>query len=237
MSQINVEYIENLAKQIDSATDCEVLLNIVNTHIKVLQDLIQSLIAAQQEIINNFLQLLKIPTSLRAIIRWVKKFVTGAILPQLRAFINMALQIIALIRALSTLANSITNARTKLQQCALETIPAVLNQEINASIRNLQAPLTNALNNVEILQDQLQGVLGTPLSQRIDTSSPEAFTRTAETAFKSIEAQARAFASTIDEQEEGDDPVPLQGEVPLASGETLVIEDGLIIEVKPPEGP
>jgi Mg2+ and Co2+ transporter CorA len=237
MSQINVEYIENLAKQIDNATDCEVLLNIINTHIKVLTDLVQSLIELQNELLASFLQLLKIPTSLPAIIRWIKKFITGTILPQLRAYINIALQIIALIRALTTLANSITNARTKLEQCLLETVPAVLNQEINAAIRDLQAPLTNALSKIEIVQDQIEGVIGTPLSQRINTSSPEAFTASAETAFKSIESQLTVFANTIDEQEEGDDPEPLDGEVVLVSGETLVIEDGLIINILPPEGP
>jgi Mg2+ and Co2+ transporter CorA len=237
MSRINVEHIENLAKQIDNATDCEVLLEIINTHVRAVNDLVKSLIATQLEILESILPLLKIPTSIRAIIRWIKKFVTGTILPQLRAYINMALQIIALIRALTTLANSITNARTKLEQCALETIPSVVNREINAAIRDLQSPLTNALNKIEIVQDQIEGVIGTPLSQRINTSSPEAFTASAETAFRSIESQLTFFVDTIDEEEEDDDPEPLDGEVPLSSGETLVIEDGLITAVLPPEGP
>lgn len=236
MTQINVQHIENLAKQIDNATDCEVLLDIINKHIKVLQDLIQSLIAAQLELLENILPLLSIPTSLRGIIRWIKKFVTGTILPQLRAYINMALQIIALIRALSTLANSITNARTRLEQCALETVPAVINQEINAAIRDLQSPLTSALNKIEIVQDQIEGVIGTPLSQRINTSSPEAFTASAETAFKSIESQLTVFANTIDEQEEDDDPVPLTANVVIGTGETFVVEDGMITEIIPFEG-
>lgn len=229
---INTKYIDNLARQIDNATDCEVLLHIVNTHVKALQDLLQSLIKTQRELFSNFLPLAKPPTSIRGIIRWIKKFITGTIIPQLRAYVNMGLQIIELTRALARLSRSVTNARTKLQQCALETVPAVINQEINASIRNLQLPLTDALNEINLLQSQIEIVIGTPLGRRIDTSSPEAFEATAETAFESIESQLTEFANTIDDLEEADDPQPLQGEVQLASGETLVIEDGMITEVK-----
>lgn len=240
MSQINAQHIRNLAKQIDEATDCEVLLLIVNTHINAVSNLISELIKSQAAIAAGFLPILKPPKpSPKSIIRWIKKFISGTLKPQLRAFLNMALQIVQLTSALATLANSITNARTRLEQCALETVPAVLNQQINATIRDLRAPLDNALLEIDLIQNRIENLTNVPLSARIDTSSPEAFARTADTAFRSIEAQLDSFVTELDDEDDAEpDPTPpLDGEVLLTSGETLVIEDGLIIAVEPPEGP
>jgi hypothetical protein len=239
MSQINAQHIRNLARQIDEATDCQVLLLIVDTHLNAVTDLVSELIKTQLQIVSGFLPILKPPgLSPKKIVRWIKKFISGTIKPQLRAYLNMILQLVQLASALATLANSITNARTRLQQCLGETLPAVLNQRVNAAVRDVRAPLDNALLEVDLLQARIENLTGVPLSVRIDTSSPEAFARTADTAFASIEAQLDSFVGELDDEddEEPDPTPPLDGEVLLSSGETLVIEDGLIIDVLPPEG-
>jgi hypothetical protein len=206
MSQINAQHIRNLARQIDNATDCEVLLLIIDTHLNAVLDVISSMIKTQADILSGFFPIIKPPgINPRKIVRWIKKFISGTIKPQIRAYLTMILQLIQLASALATLANSIANARTKLQQCLGETLPAVLNQRINAAIRDVRAPLDNALLEIDLLQARIENLINVPLSARIDTSSPEAFARTADTAFRSIEAQLNSFIDELEIEDEEDD--------------------------------
>lgn len=224
--QVNTQHIDNLTRQIESVTDCSALIQIFEQHLDSVSDLVESKIETQVEILKSYLPLLKLPgINPAAIVKWLKKLVTGTIMPQLRAYINLAIQIVRLTTALSRLVSAIESADDKLKKCLNETLIDTVKFKLQTQISSLKKPLDDALAQIDSIQTQIETLIENPLNERIVTDTLEGFLDSAERAFPGIEAQVIAFG-----EEEDDSPEPLTANVSI-EGAVLQIENGVIISV------
>lgn len=224
---VNQQQIDALTRQINNATDCAALSLIFENYLNTLEDIIRAKIQTQGDILEKILPLLKLPKPTpRQILKWIKKFVGGTIMPQLEAQINLIIQLVSFINSLRDLSNAITGAQDRLERCIEFGIMGQLRYRIEVQINNLTQPIDDALTRIELAQLQLEVLLENPLNQRIVTDTLENFLTSAQSAFPAIEQQVNDFAES-----DFEDEVFFSGNVVLGDTSSLVISDGVIIGV------
>lgn len=224
--QVNTQHIDNLTKQIENATDCRALTQIFEQHLDSVKDLIESKIETQLEILKSYLPLLSLPgINPAAIVKWLKKLVTGTIMPQLRAYINLLIQIAQLQQSIQNLIRAIERADDKIKLCVKVEVFDAFKLRL-ANIENqIRLPINDALDTVNLLEKQIKNVIESPTDPFIVTTSLEGFLRTAEEGFAKLGLEVEEFAG--EEIEAG--PEPFTGSVEVSNTVTLQIQDGLIV--------
>ena len=231
---INSQHFRNLAEQIDNAADCDVLDMIIRDHMRQTRALIEAKILTTIEIIRKFLPVMKPPgANPKKIVKWIKKFIAGTIAPQLAALIELGLEIMELSVAVAELAAAINRARDRLANCRKDQLVWSMTNELEVMQRDLDSQLVNAMLGVQQVQGDLEAQLGITLINRVDTSSPEAYARTAGAALDTLGPQIKDFAEQIDKEldEPDEDSGAFNGEIGVGAG-NMVIEDGIIIRIE-----
>lgn len=220
------DYIETLIKQIKAVTDCEVLKLIVKEHLKSVTDEISKAVKLQTDINQKYLPLTKPPTTPWGVIKWVKNLILGTILPQLKAFIALAKEIIRLIKLMQDLVDAIENAAERLEECAKE-IQDMAIQEVTAAVaKEIGEGLQNVLGDTMKEINKIQGTIGDIVdiaNTKIDLSSPKAFINSVDGAVEGIENIANKYI----ESPAPEPPV----ETVVAGDKEFKIQGGTIISV------
>ena len=219
--------ITKLAEQINNTTDCSALTIIFEQHLTSVTDLIEEKLASQLEILKNYLPLLSLPgANPAAIVKWLKKLLLGSILPQLKAYINLVIQIAQLQRSLQELIKAIENADDRLKRCLEQSIIEGTKFRLQQKINELTQPLQDGLITVASLETQIKSVIDNPSDPFIVTTSLEGFLATAEEGFAKLGVEVEGFSDSAIEASQ-----TFSGNVAIANGEvTFVIEDGLIVD-------
>lgn len=192
--EVNTKHINELADQIRYNTDCEVLKLVVEEHLDSVRDLFDDIKKEQQKLLAEILPILQIPgANPAAIVKWIEKLVTGLVTPQMRAHIKYAKKVIQLGGAILNVVQAIQEAARNLPQCAIEIQDQVLNEIEN----QVNGVIGDALNQIAESQAGLLAIIdaGNTLAQ-IDTSSPEAFISSVDSAMDAIELKASEFNQT-----------------------------------------
>lgn len=192
--EVNTKHINELADQIRYNTDCEVLKLVVEEHLDSVRDLFDDIKKEQQKLLAEILPILQIPgANPAAIVGWIQKLVTGLVTPQMRAHIKYAKKMIQLGGAILNVVQAVQEAAKNLPQCAIE-----IQDQVLAEIENqVNGVIGDALNQIAESQSGLLAIIdaGNTLTQ-IDTSSPEAFISSVDTAMDAIELKASEFNQT-----------------------------------------
>ena len=217
--------ITKLAEQINNTTDCSALTKIFEQHLDSVTDLIEAKLESQLEILKNYLPLLSLPgANPAAIVKWLKKLLMGSILPQLKAYINLVIQIAQLQSSLQELIKAIENADDRLKRCLEQSIIEGTKFRLQQKINELTQPLQDGLITVSSLETQIKSVIESPTDPFIVTTSLEGFLETAESGFEQLGLEVEAFNDT-----EVEASPTFSGNVVTAEA-TFVIEDGLIVD-------
>lgn len=202
--------VNNMADQLESITDCEALLFLIDEFIDEQIKMINDWIQEQVEILKEELPLLDIPTSITAVIKFIRKLVLGTILPRLRAFIKLVKQTAEFLFSLQRLFEVIQSIPEKIQQCVIEVKEDLITQlefRITTAINSVTAPIDSALAELDSIQDQLENILENPLDERIVTDSLEGFLASVDKAEAAIDKQTQEFL---------DEPLPVEPEANTA---------------------
>jgi len=227
MSNINVKHIQNLTKQIENATDCQALTLIFEQHLDGVTDLVEAKIETQLEILKTYLPLLNLPgPSPTAILKWLKKLVTGTIMPQLQAYITLIIQIAELQRAIQDLISAINDADDRLKRCLEDGIINNAKFQLEVKINELTQPIDDALITVGSLESQIKNVIDDPSDPFIVTNNLEGFLETADDGFALLGLAVADFGN----EEIEPSPEPFSG---FANTDSTSIEmkDGLVVNV------
>ncbi len=188
---INTKHINELADQIRYNTDCEVIKLVIEEHLDSIQDLFKDIQEEQKELLAKILPILKLPgPNPVAIVKWISKFVTGLVTPQLQAHIKYTKKLIKLAASILNVISAIQEAARNLPECAIAIKDEALDQ-----IRNEVNGLVNsALSGIAASQEGLLAIIDVENTiERIDTSSPEAFLASVDRAEAAINAAAEVF--------------------------------------------
>ena len=188
---INTKHINELADQIRYNTDCEVIKLVIEEHLGSIQDLFKDIQEEQKELLAKILPILQLPgPNPVEIIKWISKFVTGLVTPQLQAHIKYTKKLIKLAGAILNVIAAIEEASKSLPQCAIEIKDETLTQ-IKNEVNNL---VTAALQEIEGSQVGLLAIIdaGNTIG-KIDTSSPDAFIATVDQAATAINTAAEVY--------------------------------------------
>lgn len=202
--------VNNMAEQLESITDCEALLFLIDEFIDEQIKMVNDWIQEQLEILKEELPLLDIPTSITAIIGWIKKLVVGRILPRLKAFIKLVKRTAEFLFSLQRLFEVIQSIPEKIQQCVVEVKEDLITQlefRVTTAINSVTAPINNALAEIDSVQDQLENILENPLEERIVTDSLDGFLASVDKAEAAIDKQTQDFL---------DEPLPVEPEANTA---------------------
>lgn len=220
------DYIESLIKQIKYVTDCEVLKLIVKEHLKSVTDEISKAVKLQTDINQKYLPITKPPTTPWGVIKWVKNLILGTILPQLKAFIALAKEIIRLINLMKDLVDAIENAAERLQECAkeiqdmaIDEITAAVAKEVGEGLQNVLGDTMKEINKIQGTINDIVDISKT----KIDLSSPKAFINSVDNAVAGIETVANKYIETP----AAEPPV----ETVVAGDKEFKIQGGTIISV------
>jgi hypothetical protein len=219
-----------ILNELTAVTDCEALKARLRPTIKTVTDAIDGVID-EMEKQSGLAAIAKVPKTPPAIIKWIKKFVLGTVLPQIKAFIKLAKEIIRLIKILKQLIQLIKGLEEKLKACAVEfqqeaidSVIGAIEKEINEAIDEALGPL---FCKIQKLQADIDDALGVPTTA-IDFSSTDAFI---ESTTAAMDAKDEAAQRVINE------PI---FEVPGATGTTtdpagnvLEFKDGQLVKITP----
>lgn len=223
----NAKYVDDLILQIENATQCDAIELILDSHVKLLTELIKGKIDTQLEIASKYLPILKLPgADPFEIVSWIKKLVGGSIMPQLEAYIVMTLQIVQITAALSRLSSALAIIPRRLEACTTDAVTNVLVNNVGGLVNEYTAGLTESLNSINSIQNGLEDVLGEALTARIDTSSVSEFLKDPLDKLNVIQNQVKVFV---------DQPIvpheSFSGAVEISPGTSLVIQNGQVINV------
>lgn len=218
--------ITNLAEQINNTTDCSALTRIFEQHLDSTVDVIKGAIQSQLETAKNFLPIIKPPTSIGAVIGFLKKLVLGSVYPQFKAFLKLLKAIAELQKALQELLEVIETVDDKLKACLNDSIVEGIKGRIQGEINNLTAPIDEALSTINTLETEIKAVINDPTDPYIVTSSIDAFLATVDEGAAKLGVNVEAFSNAPTEETES-----FTGNVEN-EGITLVIENGIIIDAQ-----
>ena len=188
---INTKHINELADQIRYNTDCEVIKLVIEEHLGSIQDLFKDIQEEQKELLAKILPILQLPgPNPVAIVKWISKFVTGLVTPQLQAHIKYTKKLIKLAAAMLNVIDAIKEASKSLPECAIEIKNETLDQ-IKSEVNNL---VNSALSEIAASQEGLLAIIDAGNTiDKIDTSSPEAFIASVDKAGAAINAAAEVY--------------------------------------------
>ena len=188
---INTKHINELADQIRYNTDCEVIKLVIEEHLGSIQDLFKDIQEEQKELLAKILPILQLPgPNPVEIIKWISKFVTGLVTPQLQAHIKYTKKLIKLAAAMLNVIDAIKEASKSLPECAIEIKNETLDQ-IKGEVNNL---VNSALQEIAASQEGLLAIIDAGNTiDKIDTSSPEAFIASVDKAEAAINAAAEVY--------------------------------------------
>jgi hypothetical protein len=188
---INTRHINELADQIRYNSDCEVIKLVIEEHLGSIQDLFKDIQDEQKELLAKILPILQLPgPNPVEIVKWISKFVTGLVTPQLQAHIKYTKKLIKLAGAILNVIAAIEEASKSLPQCAIEIKDETLNQ-IKGEVNNL---VNSALQEIEGSQAGLLAIIDAGNTiDKIDTSSPDAFIASVDKAEAAISAAADVY--------------------------------------------
>ena len=141
---VNIKRIRQLTKDLQASTDCDALKQKIGITGDELKDLTKDVRAEAKKLLEKYLPITKIPTNPLKIIPWVKKLVTGTIMPQLEAYIKLLQQVIQLIQATQEFIQTAQQVLPKLEQCAVDTI----NQEIQGAVGVINQTIAGIVNDI-----------------------------------------------------------------------------------------
>ena len=119
---VNVMRIRQLTKDLKATTDCDALKMKLGITGDELKELTKDVRNEAKKILEKYLPITSIPTNPLKIISWVKKLVTGTIMPQLEAYIKLLQQTIALIQATQELIEAAGDVLPRIEQCARDAV-------------------------------------------------------------------------------------------------------------------
>ncbi len=223
-----------LLQELRLQTDCEVLKARLKPVIKTVTDAIDGVIDEMDKQ-TGLTAIIKLPKTPWGLIKWVKKLVLGTVLPQLKAFIKLAKQIIKLIKVLEELMKVIKGLKDKLEKCAVEFAKESIDDVVGAIEKEINEGIDKALGpmfcKIQKLQKDIDDTLGFPTTA-LDFSSTDNFIDSVGDAMAAKEEAAKNAQ---------DEPIP---EVPGVSatlqdqnGNTYEFKDGMLTNVAPPTGP
>lgn len=201
--------VNEMTEQLEQITDCRALLFLIDDFIDELSKMIEEFIKEQLQILKEDLPLLDIPTSIGQIIGWIKKLVIGRILPRLRAYIKLLKQIVEFVGALQRLLSVIQSIPEKIERCAGQVEQSILQSlesKVQGAIDSVTAPIDAALSEINLVQNQLENILGNPLNERIVTDSLDTFLATVDKAEAAITKQTDDFVNEPLPEEEPPSP-------------------------------
>lgn len=189
--EVNTKHINELADQIRYNTDCEVIRLVIEEHLDSLEDLLKDIKEEQKELLSKLLPLLDIPgPNPIAIVKWISKFTTGLVTPQLLAHIKYTKKLIQLVGAILNVVSAIEVASQTLPQCAIDIKNDALDQ-IRIEVNGL---VTDALQEIAGSQLAILAIVDAGNTvQRIDTSSATAFLATVDRAAQEITTAVDLF--------------------------------------------
>lgn len=199
MSLPSAKYVDGLTEKFNNSTDCSVLITLIRENSRVIEDAIESVQTEIENLAKNYLPLIKPPRGRPSkIIKWVKKLISGTIMPQVRAYTLLAIELAELAQSAAKLAQAINKSKDRLKHCADDVLLQTIEQEIAGLRNDLEAPLTNALNEIDQAQMQLESAFGKPLDATFNTGNSgddiferaEAFSSDALVVLNIIENQA-----------------------------------------------
>lgn len=190
------ERVNRMADQLENITDCDILLELIDEFVDEIFDILNDTIQEQLQILKEELPLLDIPTSITEIIGWIKRLVLGTILPRLRAFIKLVKKIAETAAALNRLLQVIQSIPDKVERCldaAQTELVTSIEIKVQGAIDSVTAPIDDALQEIETVQNGIENILENPLNERIATDSLDSFLATVDSAEKAIGEQANDF--------------------------------------------
>lgn len=157
------EQLEEFIEQIEfSSEDCEVITTEIETKIQMIIDAIKDKLNLADSM-SPFPDLMNIPTSPDDLIDWVKDFVASYISPQIKALIDVVIQIFQFIALLAKVLSAVQQAITNMQLCLIAGINDALNNVqsfINEKIAEATSGITDILQTINSYQTQLVGITG-----------------------------------------------------------------------------
>lgn len=224
--QVNTQHIDNLTKQIENATDCQALTQIFEQHLDSVTNLVEAKIETQLELLKSYIPLLDLPSiNPVAIVKWLAKLVTGTIYPQLKAYVNLLIQIAELQQSVQQLISAIDKADDKLKRCLDDAIIGGAKFKLQQKINGLTQPIDDALRTVGTLETQIKNVIESPTDPFIVTNNLEGFLATADEGLAKLGGEIETFGN----QAIDPGPEPLTANVAVSNTVTLEIVDGLIV--------
>jgi hypothetical protein len=194
---VNSDYVYSLIEQIENTTSCAALELLLDTHFKFVTELITAKLEQQKEIVKKFFPLASAPgPNPFAIVSWIKKFISGTVMPQMEAYIKYAVQIIELSAALSQLSSALRIVPRRVEACITDAKTNFLVETLDILIGGYVEDLNTAIGEINSLQNILEDLLGEALVVRIDTSNLPAFTQDLAEKFNDIQQQVNTFIDT-----------------------------------------
>lgn len=221
--------VDRMTQQLEDITDCDILLEVIDEFVDEVFGILTDTIQEQLQILKDELPLLDLPTSITQIIGYIKKLVLGRIFPRLKAFIKLLKKIAETAAALNRLLQAIQSIPDKIDNC-LEAAQADLISSIEGKVQGaidaVTAPVDDALNEINQVQNAIENIIENPLNERIVTDSLDTFLATVDAAEAAIGGQVETALN---------DPLPtpntFTGSADVANTESLEMSDGLIIGV------
>jgi len=120
---LNAAYYTSLTQQINGASSCAQLQNLVSEAMLAVINT-QSSLTDQLAIYEPMLALLTPPTTPTAVITYIQTLITAYLTPQLAPAITMAAQLAATIAEIAALTAAIESAASKFPSCSI-TLPTI----------------------------------------------------------------------------------------------------------------
>ena len=112
---VNIKRIRQLTKDLRATTDCDALKMKLGITGDELKELTKDIRNEAKKLLDKYLPITSIPTNPLKILSWVKKLVTGTIMPQLEAYIKLLQQVIGLIQSTQELIQAAAEVLPKIE--------------------------------------------------------------------------------------------------------------------------
>lgn len=141
---VNIKRIRQLTKDLKATTDCDAIKQKLGITGDELKELTKDIRKEAKKLLEKYLPITKFPTNPLKLIPWVKKLVTGSIMPQLEAYIKLLQQVIQLVQATQEFIQAAQEVLPRLEQCAIDTV----NQEIQGAIGVINQTIQGIVNDI-----------------------------------------------------------------------------------------
>lgn len=238
LDDVNKE-LQLILAQLKILEDCDLIQELIRPYIKKYTDQLDSAVKEQLELAEQYLPLIKLPTTPWGVVSWVKKLSAGNILPKIKAYIKLALEIIELVNTVKKILAVVKDLDKKLIACAKETGENTLNNVADIIAKNIEQEILDISNNVlgpvfcelKRVESQLDAALGTSTIP-LDFSSAGAFVNSVPSAIADKEARTKNTLETPIEERQG-----YTGSVTNPDGSISEYKDGMLVNVIPAPQP